>query len=119
MLQPLLNPRNALWCCAVCLSQCESASPPPARVLPLPGCARVPGCAASRSSISAPCTAFFRLAGLAHRRLIPLKARILIEDDVGGITERLGIGNLLVRDLAGVGLTQVAYPRGLGLHDQH
>src|SRR5215813_2249213 len=119
MRQPLLNLRTRLWCCAARLSQSAHALCPPVRVLLSPGYAPAPGCAASRPSISVLCAAFFRLAGLAHGRLIALKARVLIQDSVGGITERLGIGNLLVMDLPGVGLTQVPYSFGLGMHYHH
>src|SRR5215468_302214 len=116
---PLLNLRTALWCCAGYLSQSARASRPLTHVRPSPGCGPAPGYAASRSSISTLCAAFFRLAGLAHGRLIALKAGILIEDGVGGIAERLLIGNLLVVRLAGIGLTQIPHPLGLGMHDHH
>src|SRR5262249_16491478 len=119
MRQPLLNLRTRLWCCAARLSQSAHALCPPVRVRLSPGYAPAPGCAASRPSISVLCAAFFRLAGLAHGRLIALKARVLIQDSVGGITERLGIGNLLVMDLPGVGLTQAPYSFGLGMHYHH
>src|SRR5262245_54878897 len=116
---PLPNPSSALWCCAGCLSQSARASPLPVHVLLSTGCAPAPGCAASRSSIISLCAAFFRLVSVAHRRFIPLKAGVLIQDGVGGITERLVIGNLLVVDLPRVGLTQIPYPFGLGRHYHH
>src|SRR5438046_8810306 len=119
MRRPLLNLRNSLWCCGVCLSRSESASRPPAHVLLSPGYARLPGCAASRSSIIFLCTAFFRLSGLAHGRFIALKAGVLIQDGVAGIAERLVIGNLLVMGLARIGLTQIPHPFGLGVHHHH
>src|SRR4051812_4453874 len=119
MPQPLPNPRTLLWCCAVHLSQSAHASRPPARVPLSPGYAPASGCAASHSSISVPYRAFFRLSGLVHQRFIPLKARVLIQDGMVGITQRFVIGNLLVMDLARVGLTQVADPRGLGINHHH
>src|SRR5262245_56944709 len=119
MPQPLPNPRPLLWCCAVGLSQSARASRPPAHVPLSPGYVPARGCAASRSSIIVLCAAFFRLPALAHVRFIALKARVLIQDGVGGITEHFLIGNLLVMDLPGVGLTQVADPPGLGMHYHH
>src|SRR5882672_11359380 len=119
MPQPLLNLRNSLWCCAVCLSRSASASRPPAHVRLSPGYAPARGCAASRSSTIALCRVFFRLSGLAHSRFIALKARVLIQDGVAGITQRFLIGNLLVMGLAGVGLTQIPHPFGLCMHYHH
>src|SRR5215831_12425427 len=66
-----------------------------------------------------PLYGFFRLPSLVHRRFIALQARVLIQAGPAGITERFVIGNLLVVDLPGIGLTQVAYPRGLGMDDHH
>src|SRR5262249_7406128 len=113
---PWPNPRTALWCCAARLSQSARASRPPGHVPLSPGCAPAPGCAASRSSRVAPCAAFFRLASLAHHRLIALETGVFIQDGVRGITERFEIGNLLVMGLARIRLTQIPHPRGLGLH---
>src|SRR6266446_4078707 len=51
---------------------------------------------------SRPRTFFFRLAGLLHRRLIPLKPQVLIQDGAGWIAQVLLIGNPLVVSLSGV-----------------
>src|SRR3954447_10121472 len=104
MPQPLPNLRSALCCCAARLSQSVRPSRPPVHVRLSPGCARAPGCVASRSAIVRPYAAFFGLPGLAHRRFIALKAGILIQDGVAGITERFLIDNLLVVGLACRGL---------------
>src|ERR1700716_356788 len=106
MPQPLLNPRTALWCCGVYLSQSERASRPPVHVRLSPGYARAPGYAVSRSSISVLCTAFFRLSGLVHGWLVPLKAGVLVEDRVAGIAKGFVIGNLFIMCLARIRLTQ-------------
>jgi hypothetical protein len=119
MRQPLPNLRTRLWCCAARLSQCASVSRPPVRVRPSPGYAPAPGCAASRPARGVLCAVFFRLAGLAHGRFIALKARVLIQDGVAGIAERLMIGNLLIMHFPRVGLTQVADPLGLGMDYHH
>ena len=116
MPQPLPNPRTALWYCAARLSQCESASRPPAQVRLSHGYARAPRCAVFRSSIIFSCPAFFRLSSLAHGQFIALKASALIQDGVVGIKERLVIGNLLVMDLPRIRLTQVAHSLSPGMH---
>src|SRR5262249_19065329 len=112
---PLPNPRTALWCCAVCLSQSARASRLPAHVPLSPGYGPARGCAASRSSISALCAAFFWLPGVAHGRLIALKARVLIQDGAAGITEGPLIGNLLFVYFSPVRLTPIADPLVLGM----
>src|SRR5947209_13895832 len=45
---------------------------------------------------------FFRLAGLLHRRLIPLERCVLIQDGPGRIGQPLLIGDPLVVGLAGI-----------------
>jgi hypothetical protein len=119
MPRPFPSLRRALWGCAARLLQSERASHPPTHVRLSLGYARAPGCAASRSAIRPPGAAFFRLSGLAHGRLIALKAGVLIQDCIAGITERLVVGNLLVVYLPRVGLTQVAHPLGLGVYYHH
>src|SRR5215510_10567089 len=116
---PWPNPRTALWCCAARLSQSARASRPTAPVPPSRGCAPAPGCAAFRSSIISPCAAFFRLASLAHGRLIAVKAGVLIPDGMAGITKRFEIGDLLVVGLARIGPTQIPHSPGLGMDDHH
>src|SRR3954451_11680706 len=46
---------------------------------------------------------FFRLAGLLHRRLIPLKPRVLVQSGPRRVAQVLLIGDPLVVGLAGVG----------------
>src|SRR5881398_3447852 len=116
---PLPNLRTSLWCCAARLSRSARASRLPAHAPLSPGCAPARGCAASRSSRVGLGAAFFRLAELAHQRRRALDPRVLIQDGVGGITERRLIGNLLVVELARIRLTQVAHPGGLGLPHHH
>src|ERR1043166_5814867 len=116
MPQPLPNLRSALWCCGARLSQYESASRLPVHVPLSPGYVRARGCAVSRPTIIRLGAAFFRLPGLAHGWFIALKAGVLIQDGMAGITERFLISNLLVVHLARIGLTQIPHPRGLGVH---
>src|SRR5262245_42386135 len=104
---PLPNLRSALWGCAARLSPSARASRPLVHVPLSPGYAPAPGCAASRPARGVLGAAFFRLASLAHGRLRALKARVLIQEGVAGIAERLMIGNLLIMRLARLRLTHI------------
>src|SRR5262249_3398457 len=58
---------------------------------------------------------FFRLAGLPHRRLIPLEAGILVQDCPRRVGEPFGVGDRLFVRLARVRAAQVvnALPPGV------
>jgi hypothetical protein len=76
-------------------------------------------CAVSPRASVLFCAAFFRLIGLAHRRFIALKACILVQCRFAGIGNRLAVGNLLVVDLAGIGLAQVINALVLRVDDHY
>jgi hypothetical protein len=73
----------------------------------------------STSVSSRPGGFFFRLAGLRHRRLIPLKSRVFVPGGSGRITQARVLRDPLLVSLAGVGLAQEQYPLVRGLHHQH
>jgi hypothetical protein len=65
------------------------------------------------------CGAFFRLPSLSAWGFVALKARVLGQNRVAGIPQRLVVGNLLGRCLARIRLTQVPHALGLGIDHHH
>src|SRR5262249_2300410 len=66
-----------------------------------------------------PLRGFFSAGGFGLRAVHRPESRYPYTNGMTGITERFEIGNLLVVDLPGVGLTQVAHPLRLGMDYHH
>src|SRR5574341_886591 len=58
---------------------------------------------------------FFGLPNISYFRAIPLKAGVLMQDGVFGVSDLLMVSNLFVVSGAGIGLAQITHPPGLFL----
>src|SRR5262249_39648266 len=116
---PSPNRRTHPWCSAARPSHSGSASPRPTNAPPGRGPETAPGSPPSPRP-SAPCrAAFFGLARLPHRRLVPLEPRVLQQGGPARVADRLPLGHLLVVRLARVRAAQVADPLAVRVDDDH
>src|SRR5712671_2991990 len=106
MRRPSPSRKIPLWYCEKPLSRSGSVSPLPGRAPRGPGRATTCDCGAFAHGLTRPGAAFFRLVGLLHLGVIPLKAGVLIQDRSRRIANRFGIHDLFVMNFPRIRLTQ-------------